>query len=60
MPAKKAARRATPPSPQDLLMTELRGIYRAENQLMKALPRLSKVVESDTFRDLLDRRQEEG
>lgn len=56
--AKKAARQT--PEPQELLLTELREIYNAENQLSRVLPRLTKALESDTVRQMFERRQEEG
>jgi ferritin-like metal-binding protein YciE len=48
------------PEPEELLITELRDIYNAEKQLTRALPRLSKAVESDKIRDMLERRLDEG
>lgn len=48
------------PEPEDLLVNELREIYSAEKQLTRVLPRLTKAVESDKVRKLLDRRLDEG
>lgn len=48
------------PAPTELLVTELREIYSAENQLTKALPRLQKAIESETVREALDRRLEQA
>lgn len=64
MPAKKknakksAAKRPRKqtPKPTELLLTELREIYSAENQLTKALPRLSNAIESESVRELMNRR----
>jgi ferritin-like metal-binding protein YciE len=66
MAAKKKSansnRRAQKKSPDamELLHTELAEIYSAENQLMKAAPRISKAIESDTVRELMNRRLEQG
>jgi ferritin-like metal-binding protein YciE len=60
--AKKSAR-AKPkqtPEPTELLETELREIYSAETQLTRALPRLSKAVESDRLREMLDLRRQQA
>ncbi|HYD73487.1 MAG TPA: DUF892 family protein [Candidatus Binatia bacterium] len=48
------------PEPMELLHTELAEIYSAENQLMKAAPRISKGIESETVRELINRRMEQG
>lgn len=56
--AKKPAKQS--PEPQELLVTELQEIYNAEKQLQRALPRLTKAVESDTVRQMFERRLEEG
>ena len=61
--AKSASRGRTQkatPEPMELLHTELSEIYSAENQLMKAAPRISKAFESDTVRELMNRRLEQG
>jgi ferritin-like metal-binding protein YciE len=47
-------------SPEDLLATELKEIYSAERQLSRALPRLSKKVQSDRLREMLEERREQG
>lgn len=68
MPAKKknakksAAKRPRKqtPEPTELLLTELREIYSAENQLTKALPRLSNVIQSEGVRELMNRRLEQA
>jgi ferritin-like metal-binding protein YciE len=65
MPAKKTARKQarqakSSPEPQELLLTELREIYSAENQLAKAMPRIVKAIESDSVREMFERRLEEG
>jgi ferritin-like metal-binding protein YciE len=39
---------------------ELQQIHSAESQLARALPRFSKAVESETLREMLDQRLEEG
>ena len=39
---------------------ELQQIHSAESQLSRAMPRLSKAVQSDTLRQMLDHRLEEG
>jgi ferritin-like metal-binding protein YciE len=48
------------PSANELLVLELQEIYSAESQLSRVLPRLSKSVDSDKLRKMLDERQEEG
>jgi ferritin-like metal-binding protein YciE len=67
MPARKSTKKSAAkrprkqtPEPTELLVTELREIYSAENQLTKALPRLSKAVESEDVRELMDRRLEQA
>lgn len=47
-------------SAEDLLLDELRAIYNAEKQVTRALPRLSKRVQHDHLRELLDQRREQG
>ena len=47
------------PEPQELLLTELREIYSAENQLARALPRFTKAVETEALRTQFERRLEE-
>lgn len=48
------------PEPMEMLHTELAEIHSAESQLAKAAPRLSKAVENETLREMLDRRVEQG
>jgi|GEM_PF-3134138 len=57
--AKKRAQKQTP-EPMELLHTELAEIYSAENQLVKTAPRLSRAVQSETLREMLDRRVEQA
>jgi restriction endonuclease Mrr len=60
---KSAAKKRAPkqdPEPQELLLNELREIYSAENQLMKAMPRLTKAMESETLHELMNRRLEQA
>lgn len=45
---------------QDLMLNELREIHSAENQLTKNLPRLMKLVETDSFRQMLETRLDQG
>jgi ferritin-like metal-binding protein YciE len=58
----KATSRARKSSPQasDLLVLELQEIHNAESQLSRVLPRLSKAVQADSLRELLDERLAEG
>jgi ferritin-like metal-binding protein YciE len=42
------------------LVLELQQIHSAETQLARQLPRLSKAAQSDTFREMLDERLQEG
>ncbi|HVY82689.1 MAG TPA: DUF892 family protein [Steroidobacteraceae bacterium] len=41
-------------------MLELQEIHSAENQLSRALPRLTKAVQSEQLQEMVERRQEEG
>lgn len=41
-------------SPRDLLVEELKDLYSAENQLVKALPRLAKAATSDELREAFE------
>ena len=52
--------RKSAPEANELLVLELQEIHSAENQLSRVLPRLSKAVQSDSLRELLDQRLEEG
>lgn len=45
-----------PGAPADILTAELRDIYSAENQLTRALPRLSKALETASVKELAERR----
>ena len=58
----KSSKRSKSDSPNanELLVAELQEIYSAESQLSRVLPRLSKSVDSDKLRKMLDDRQEEG
>jgi ferritin-like metal-binding protein YciE len=38
-------------TPRDLLVEELKDLYSAENQLVKALPKMAKAATSDELRD---------
>jgi ferritin-like metal-binding protein YciE len=48
-------------SPRDLLVEEIKDLYSAENQLLKALPRMAKAADSDELRQAFEthRRQTE-
>jgi ferritin-like metal-binding protein YciE len=46
-------------SVQDLLVDELRDIYHAEKQLVKALPKMVKAAKSDELRQAFDHHLEE-
>ena len=48
------------PDASELLVLELQEIHSAESQLARVLPRLSKAVESEKLRQMLDRRLSEG
>jgi len=48
------------PQASELLVLELQEIHSAENQLSRVLPRLSKAVQSDSLKQMLDQRLEEG
>ena len=48
------------PDATQLLLDELKEIYSAESQLSRAVPRLSKAVESETLKKMLDTRLEQG
>lgn len=56
----QSRRQKESPDASDLLVLELQQIHSAETQLARQLPRLSKAVESDTLREMLDERLEEG
>lgn len=46
-------------SPRDLLVHELKDLYSAENQLMKALPRMAKAAESEELKEAFTRHLEQ-
>ena len=41
-------------SPRDLLVEELKDLYSAENQLIKALPKMAKAAESEELREAFE------
>ena len=47
-------------SPQDLLTQEIKEIHSAERQLSRAVPKLSRACSSETLREMLQRRKEQG
>ena len=49
-----------PRSAQEILTTELKEIYSAEQQLSRAIPRLAKRVSSERLREMLQQRREQG
>lgn len=51
---------ANPRTPEDLLATELKQVHSAERQLTRAIPRLSRAVESEELRRMLDVRRQQG
>ncbi len=59
---RKSSRQPQKESPDinELLVLELQEIHSAESQLSRVLPRLAKVVESDTLRQMLEDRLTEG
>lgn len=63
MPSKrKSSTQARKESPNgtELLVLELQEIHSAESQLSRVIPRLSKAVESDSLRQMLDERLTAG
>jgi ferritin-like metal-binding protein YciE len=62
MATTKSGKRRAKDSPDctELLVLELQGIHSAETQLARALPRLAKSVESETLKQSLEKRLEEG
>jgi len=61
MAAKKAKRRTKEsPDARDLLVLELQEIHSAESQLSRALPRITREVESEQLRQMLEQRLREG
>lgn len=59
---RKTAGRSKKESPtgRELLVLELQQIHSAESQLSRALPRVSKAIESQALRKMVDERLEEG
>ncbi len=49
-----------PRSPQDILTTELKEIYSAERQLSRAIPKMSRKIQSQPLKQALERRKEQG
>lgn len=47
-------------SPEDILVTELKEIHSAEKQLSRVIPRLSKKVTSDSLKEMLEQRVQQG
>jgi len=59
--ARKQPRRSKEsPDANTLLVVELQEIHSAETQLARQMPRLSKAVDSETLRGMMDERLEEG
>jgi ferritin-like metal-binding protein YciE len=44
---------------QDLMVEELRDLYSAENQLLKALPKVAKAVENDELKNAFEQHRKE-
>jgi ferritin-like metal-binding protein YciE len=44
---------------QELLIEEMRDIYHAENQLLKALPKMAKAAQSERLKEAFERHLEE-
>jgi ferritin-like metal-binding protein YciE len=59
MAAKRKSRKQSPDG-NELLVLELQEIHSAESQLARALPRLTKAVQSEELQELVERRQQEG
>lgn len=59
MAAKRRSRKQSPDC-NELLVIELQEIHSAESQLARALPRLTKAVQSEELQEMVDRRQQEG
>lgn len=47
-------------SPEDMLTTELKEILSAERQLSRAIPRMSKKIQSEKLREMFEQRLEQG
>ena len=50
----------SPRTPEDILATELKEIYSAERQVMRALPKLSRRVQNARLKEALDTRRQQG
>jgi ferritin-like metal-binding protein YciE len=59
MAAKRKSRKQSPDC-NELLAIELQEIHNAESQLARALPRLTKAVQSEELQEMVERRQQEG
>src|SRR5689334_1363842 len=59
MAAKRKSRKQSPDC-NELLVIELQEIHNAETQLARALPRLTKAVQSEELQEMVERRQQEG
>jgi ferritin-like metal-binding protein YciE len=59
MAAKRRSRKQSPDC-NELLVMELQEIHNAETQLARALPRLTKAVQSEELQEMVERRQQEG
>jgi ferritin-like metal-binding protein YciE len=57
--SRKQSRKQSPGG-SELLMLELQQIHSAENQLVRALPRFAKVVESESLRRMVEQRMKQG
>jgi ferritin-like metal-binding protein YciE len=60
MAAKKSRSKKESPDGQELLVTELKEIFSAESQLSKVMPKLSKNVESEKLKRMVEQRLEES
>jgi ferritin-like metal-binding protein YciE len=49
-----------PRSPKDILATELKEIHSAERQLSRAIPKMSRKIQSEALKQALERRKEQG
>jgi len=50
----------TPRSPEDIFNTELKEIYSAERQLMRAIPKLTRRIQNARLKEALDTRRQQG
>jgi ferritin-like metal-binding protein YciE len=62
MPTKPKSTRVRKESPDatELLVLELQAIHNAESQLARVVPRLSKAIDSEQLRGMMDERLQEG